>query len=292
VSEDLKYLVTGAGGQLGSEWLRFLQKQGSAFKAFGSDELDITDASAVSSSIETVKPDIVINCAAYTNVDRAESEPEAAYSVNRDGVGNLAKACRDVGILMVHYSTDYVFPGRKDDENNYPDGYPEDAAPGPVNRYGKTKLAGEEVLLKSGTDFLLIRVSWLCGPGGSNFINSMLRLRGDRESVNVVDDQTGSPSYTFDVVEKTDRLIRRDKRGIFHISSGGKLSWADFAAEIFRLTGSGTVVNRIPSSEYPMDAARPAFSLLSKQKLIHAGLKPVDWKKGLNNFLELQRQNA
>lgn len=285
-------MVTGAGGQLGSEWVRFLEKRGYPFNAFGSDELDITNSQAIASSFKSVEPDIVINCAAYTNVDRAESEPEKAYRVNRDGVRNLAAECRNNGALLVHYSTDYVFPGKKEDIEIYPDGYTEDADTGPVNQYGKTKRAGERELIESGTDFLLIRVSWLCGPDGSNFINTMLRLGSERDIVNVVDDQTGSPAYTFDVVEKTDALIRSNLRGIFHISSGGKLTWADFAEEIFRMSGSETAVNRISSYEYPMDAERPAFSLLSKQKLIRAGLRPVDWKDGLNELLKLQRQNA
>jgi len=292
VNKKFTYLVTGAGGQLGSEWVRFLEKKGYSYKAFGSGELDITDPAAVITSMNWVNPDIVINCAAYTNVDRAESETEKAYSVNREGVKNLAGACRAAGILLVHYSTDYVFPGKKEDEEIYPEGYSEDAETNPVNQYGKTKLAGERELIESGADFLLIRVSWLCGPGGSNFVNTMLRLASERDTVNVVDDQAGSPAYTFDVVEKTDALIRSGERGIYHISSEGKLTWADFAEEIFRISGLETAVNRISSDEYPMDAGRPAFSLLSKKKLIRAGLRPVNWKDGLNELLKLQRQNV
>ncbi|MDX1592499.1 MAG: NAD(P)-dependent oxidoreductase, partial [Balneolaceae bacterium] len=192
--------------------------------------------------------------------------------------------------ILVHFSTDYVFPGKSADRIIYPKGYPEDAARKPVNIYGESKLAGELELEKSDAEWLLIRVSWLCSPFGKNFVNTMIRLGSVKNKLSVVEDQIGSPTYTFDVVAKTRKLLGRGKRGTFHVSSEGAISWADFAEEIFHITEMNVEVERVPSSEYPTDAERPAFSLLSTEKIRTVGLSPREWKEGLKQLIELRGQ--
>ena len=281
----MNYLITGAGGQLGKEWANYLQQKSIAHEAFDSAEMDITDVETVHKLITDINPHVIINCAGYTNVDQAEDEVDKAFLVNRVGVQNLCDAAKTVGAKMVHYSTDYVFSGSAEDATSFPDGYPESASVNPQNAYGKSKFEGEQILCKSDVDFLLIRVSWLCAPEGKNFVNTMLRLGSERDLLTVVDDQIGSPTYTFDLVEKTVELLRQNQSGLFHISCSGKLSWADFAEEILRMSGIKTTVRRVSSSEFKTKAKRPAFSLLSKQKIIDLGIDPLDWKSGLKQLL-------
>lgn len=286
----MKFLVTGAGGQLGQEWTRFLSGRKAEYTAYNSEELDITNFDRVEEVLRKDAPDVVINCAAYTWVDQAEKEPDKAFLINETGVRYLLDACRTADAKLVHYSTDYVFPGKRSDSKRYPDGYPEHAETGPVNIYGKSKLAGEIVLEKSGIHWLMIRVSWLCGADGNNFVKTMIRLAGERDSLNVVNDQTGSPSFTLDVVEKTFGLLQKGEEGIYHISSSGKISWAEFAKEIFLQTGQQVVVNEVSSSEFKTTAKRPGFSLLCNSKITDSGFRQVDWKKGLRELI-LQLEN-
>ena len=282
----MKYLITGAGGQLGMEWVQYAQANDLSFSSYTSTELDITDEKQVAETFRNLSPDVVINCAAYTKVDLAEKEIQKAYSVNAGGVKNLASACNKVGAKLVHFSTDYVFSGVITDKETYPGGYPEDAGCNPINVYGESKREGEILLQQHLSDFLLIRVSWLCGQFGSNFVKTMLRLAESRNEISVVDDQFGSPSYAFDVVEKTDRLIKRSAIGMYHISSYGMLSWADYAEEIFRQMKLSVKVKRISSGQYPVDADRPAYSLLCNKKMENAGIKPLDWRDGLSQLLQ------
>lgn len=287
----MKYLVTGAQGQLGSEWVKQLEKGGYTFSGYGSGDLDITDPTSVQLALKNDRPDVLINCAAYTHVDRAEAESEKAFSVNKEGVKHLAEYCLKYNIKLVHFSTDYVFPGNQSDEETFPGGYPEKADTNPVNVYGKSKLAGEKELLKVCPDHLLIRVSWLCGAYGSNFVKTMLRLAKNHTEIRVVQDQTGSPSFTFDVVEKTLALLQLKEKGCFHISCSGRVSWAGFAEEIFAQAGQQVRVVRIPSAEYKTEAKRPAFSLLSNKKCTNLGLTQVHWKQGIQSLLtELNEQ--
>lgn len=281
----MKYLITGATGQLGREWVHFLDEKKLPYKAFSSSELDITDSTKVDQKFKELRPDIVINCAAYTNVDGAESESKKAFLVNETGVQNLVNACRSVDAKLVHYSTDYVFSGSEEDQKKYPNGYPETALTDPINVYGKSKEAGEKILQQSNVEWMLIRVSWLCGRFGNNFVKTMLRLSAERDELNVVDDQIGCPSLAFDVVEKTFQLLGKDSTGIFHISCEGKISWADFAEEIFEQSGSQVKIDRITSDQYPFTARRPLFTLLSNKKAKEAGLKPLSWKIGLDKLL-------
>lgn len=284
----MKFLITGANGQLGSEWVSRLTDLRREFVAYGSDRLDITNQSQTQELITSEKPDVVINCAAYTNVDRAESETEKAFLVNEYGVRNLINVCKENGSKLVHFSTDYVFAGDAADRTKFPEGYPEDASTDPVNRYGASKRAGELVLEEScpQSEWLLIRVSWLCGRYGSNFVKTMLKLSADKKEIPVVMDQTGSPSYAFDVVDKTIQLLESGCSGTFHISSSDEISWAQFAEEIFKISGMRTKVLSIPSDQYQTVAKRPSFSLLSKGKIQKNGLEPINWGLGLVKLLK------
>lgn len=282
----MKYLITGGTGQLGREWVYYLNDHELSFEAFSSSELDITDGEAVAQKLNAFQPTVVINCAAYTDVDGAESESEKAFLVNETGVKNLADACESVGAKLVHYSTDYVFSGSKTDQQKYPDGYPEDAETDPVNVYGKSKAAGEKILQQADCEWMLIRVSWLCGRYGDNFIKTMLRFGSERDELSVVDDQIGCPSLAFDVVEKTDQLIEKKETGIFHISCTGKISWADLAEEVFNQSKFKVDLHRVTSDEYSFTATRPMFTLLSIKKAKEAGLTPLAWKTGLKQLLK------
>lgn len=281
----MKYLITGANGQLGREWVRYLSAKDAVVTATTSEQLDITDLHSVTEALNEIVPDVVINCAAYTKVDQAEADFDKAMSVNRDGVKNLITACANTDSKLVHFSTDYVFSGSQKDRDTFPGGYPEDAETDPVNRYGYSKRAGEIELEKSDIDWLLIRVSWLCGSHGSNFVKTMLRLGNEHGKVSVVEDQTGSPSYTFDVAEKTHQMLKQDLTGIYHVSCSGEVSWADFAEAIFSEKGQLTTLNRITTAQFKTIAKRPSFSLLNKDKMKHKGLKPLDWREGLQRLM-------
>jgi len=279
-------LITGAGGQLGREWVDYLEGRSHNIYAFGSNRLDITKPKQIEEVFDEYSPDLVINCAAYTNVDKAEDEPEKAFLINEGGVKNLASACKERRIKLVHFSTDYVFSGSEKDARTFPDGYPEDGPINPLNVYGKSKRAGEIALENSGADWLTIRVSWLCGRYGGNFVKTMLRFAESRSELDIVKDQIGSPTFCFDVAAKTMSLIDREMSGYFHISSKGKISWYDFADKIFEITGHKIHLNPVLSSEFKTKSDRPAFSLLSTAKIESAGLKPLVWDDGLEQLIQ------
>lgn len=283
----MKFLITGAGGQLGREWVCYLKEKKIPYTAYHSSELDITNKVTLFETIVKDKPDVVVNCAAYTRVDDAEDHKNKAFFVNRDGVKYLSDACKKTQSKLIHYSTDYVFSGSLEDKNKYPDGYPENAETAPVNAYGESKRAGETILEENNfVNTLLIRVAWLCGAHGSNFVKTMLRLSENREEIGVVYDQYGSPSFTFDVVDKSMLLLNKNKTGIFHISGKGLISWADFAEEIFAKMEIKTKVKRITSSQFPQKAKRPDFSYLSTDKLENMNVDVLHWVKGLGLLLD------
>lgn len=281
----MKILITGAGGQLGREWVDFLSDTDHDLLALSSSDLDITKSDVIHTLFSEENPDLLINCAAYTQVDDAEDNPEDAYSVNEIGVQNLAHACKRHHVYLVHFSTDYVFAGNKADQKKLPNGYDEEFPPSPQNVYGKSKRGGEQAIEKFADQWMIIRVSWLCGKHGHNFIKTILRLSKEKSELRVVDDQTGAPTFCFDVVEKTMKLIEMDQTGYFHISSDGATTWYGVAEELIRLTGSETKLKAVSSSEYEMKAERPAYSLLNTHKIEELGLKPLDWKKGMETML-------
>lgn len=282
----MRILITGAGGQLGKEWVNYCTHSGISFEAFTSKALDITNTQEVERLTEKVNPTVLINCAAYTKVDQAEDEEEKAEEINSIAVGNLSKVCAEKSIKLVHYSTDYVFPGSKEDQNKYPQGYDEEAPTSPKNAYGRTKYNGELAIVASGCEHLILRVSWLCGLYGNNFVKTMLRLGQEREELSVVNDQFGCPAFTKDVVVQTHELLKATKSGVFHLGSEGIISWYDFALEIFQLKEIKVKVNPVGSNKYPTKALRPSFSKLSTKKISTIPtIKILGWKEGLQNLI-------
>lgn len=240
-------------------------------------EVDITNREEVIAYVDTIAPDIIINAAAYTAVDKAESEEALATRINGEAPGNLAESAKNIGALLIHYSTDYIFDGSN------PSGYTEDAIErAPLNAYGRGKLIGEERILQSGCRYCVIRTSWLFGPHGKNFVDTMLRLGTEKSELNIVADQIGCPTYTLDLAEATHTLIQSGETGIFHLTNSEPVTWADFATEIFRLSGLSTQVHKIPTSAYPTPAKRPACSILLNTR------RPQlrSWKEGLRDYLK------
>jgi dTDP-4-dehydrorhamnose reductase len=282
----MRYLIFGAGGQLGQEWCHRLREEGVPHQALGSADCDITKPDEVADFLDLVKPETVVNCAAYTKVDKAESEPERAFLVNGMAVGRLAKACADRKIRLIHYSTDYVFQGSREDASRFREGYPEDHEPAPIGVYGASKADGERRFLDSGVDGLLIRVAWLCGRHGPNFVKTMLRLAGERPELRVVADQRGSPSFTDNVVANSLYLDGLGLGGTWHVASTGLTTWHGLASEALSVKGFDTPVIPITTEDYPTPALRPAFSKLSVRKLEELpGTRVEDWRVGLARML-------
>ena len=274
----MKIFITGANGQLGRELQKRLQ--GTDFRATDVQELDITDESAVASMIGGYKPDVVIHGAAWTQVDAAEEKPDLAWQVNAIGTQNIAKACRPNDATMVYISTDYVFSG----EGNLP--FAVDAEKFPVNMYGMTKLFGEQAVQMLLRKYFIIRISWVFGKNGNNFIKTMLRLGKERKELNVVADQWGSPTYTADLAPLICDMIETEKYGVYHATNEGITCWADFAAVIFKETGISCEVHPIPTEAYPTRAQRPKNSRLSKKSLDAAGFHRLpDWRDALKRYL-------
>ena len=275
----MKVLVTGVNGQLGHDVSLVLKDRGMDVIAPTRSDMDITDKDAVDSFFERNRSDAVIHCAAYTAVDRAEDETEQCRKVNVGGTANIVRNCERYGIPMMYISTDYVFNGSGDRPWEPLD--PTD----PVNAYGLSKRDGETEVLRIRKHFI-IRISWVFGINGSNFIKTMRRLSETRDEVNVVDDQYGSPTYTRDLAELLADMIVTDRYGIYHAHNEGVCTWADVAEETFRLSGLGTKVNRITTDQYPMRAKRPMNSRMSTDSLKENGFRSLpDWKDALSRFV-------
>lgn len=283
----MKLLITGAGGQLGKEWVDFCNEHGVSYNSFSSNELDITDEDRVAKVISDSAPDVLINCAAYTKVDEAEDNKQVALKVNAESVKKMAALCKTYHIKLVHFSTDYVFPGNSSDKENFPKGYREEDSTDPVNVYGYSKLKGEDAIKKSDCDYLILRVSWLCGQYGHNFVKTMLKLGVEKDELNVVNDQFGAPTFANQVVEQTFELLHKNKTGTFHLSSEGMTTWYHFSKEIFKQKGIHVKVNPVSSADFPTKAERPNFSKLSTQKISNVdGILIQDWKAGLQRLLK------
>ena len=277
----MKVLVTGASGQLGYDVCLELERRAIPFCAPTSQEMDITDREAVLRCMEDTRPDAVIHCAAYTKVDLAEDEPEKCWAVNADGTRNIAEACRKLGSSMLYISTDYVFPG--DGDRFYE---PTDPV-GPTNVYGRSKLTGELAVQSLLDKYFIVRISWVFGKNGNNFVKTMLRLAETRTELNVVCDQIGSPTYTADLAPLLCDMVQTEKYGIYHATNEDICSWAEFAQEIFRLSGKDVAVHLISSSAYPAKAKRPLNSRLSKQCLQNSGFcRLPSWQNALKHYLE------
>jgi dTDP-4-dehydrorhamnose reductase len=256
-----------------------------AYAAYDYPEIDITQPQAVRELIAAVKPRAVVNCAAYTNVDKAESDEEAAYRVNALGPKHLAQACGDLDIELVHISTDYVFSGDPIIENGAPRQYIEEDVCAPATAYGRTKLAGERFVQGGCGKWYILRTAWLYGDGG-NFVRTMLRLAETSDMLRVVDDQIGSPTSTADLAEAIPALIGSGAYGLYHATCEGRCSWYEFAKKIFALRGRDMRVVPVTSAEYPRPAPRPKWSVLENAHLKRAGWNTFrPWEDALEEYL-------
>lgn len=277
----MKILVTGYNGQLGYDVVKELNSRSVECRGVDREDFDITDRDETVGYICDYAPDAVIHCAAYTAVDRAEDDEENCRKVNADGTENIAVACEKLRAKMLYVSTDYVYGG----DGEAP--FETDSPTNPKNVYGVTKLEGEKAVMKYIDKFFIVRTSWVFGINGSNFVKTMLRLGDEKKSLNVVCDQVGSPTYTPDLARLICDLIVTEKYGIYHGTNENFCSWAEFAEEIMKLGGKKTVINPVPSSEYPTKAERPHNSRLSKKCLDEAGIKRLPtWQDALKRFLK------
>lgn len=277
----MKILVTGYNGQLGYDVVKELNSRSVECRGVDREDFDITDRDETVGYICDYAPDAVIHCAAYTAVDRAEDDEENCRKVNADGTENIAVACEKLRAKMLYVSTDYVYGG----DGEAP--FETDSPTNPKNVYGVTKLEGEKAVMKYIDKFFIVRTSWVFGINGNNFVKTMLRLGNEKENLNVVCDQVGSPTYTPDLARLICDLIVTEKYGIYHVTNENFCSWAEFAAEIMNLGGKKTVINPVPSSEYPTKAERPHNSRLSKKCLDEAGIKRLPtWQDALKRFLK------
>jgi dTDP-4-dehydrorhamnose reductase len=277
----MKILVTGVTGQLGYDVLKEGVKRGFEIKGIGSEDLDITNEYAVNNYINTFKPDAIIHCAAYTAVDKAETDRDYCWKVNVEGTKYLANTARQLNIKFMYISTDYVFDG----VGELP--FDETTKPNPVGFYGLTKYEGEKIVQSMLSKMFIVRISWVFGLNGNNFVKTMLRLAETHDEINVVGDQVGSPTNTFDLSLLLLDMVQTEKYGIYHATNEGFCSWAEFANEIFCLAGKNTKVNVISSEEYPTLAVRPKNSRLSNQNLINNKFIPLQpWRVSLENYIK------
>ena len=305
-SKDMRVFVTGVAGQLGHDCVNELVKRG--HEAVGSDvvhiaapysganvptpiarmdyvQLDITDQAAVTTTIEEIKPDAIIHCAAWTAVDAAEDEENKpkVHAINVDGTRYIAEAAKANNSKLLYLSTDYVFDGKGErpwqpDDKNY----------APLNYYGQTKLEGEMAVAKNLDKFFIVRIAWVFGLNGKNFIKTMINVGKTHDTVRVVDDQIGTPTYTFDLARLLVDMIETEKYGYYHATNeGGYISWADLAKESYLVAGMNVKVNRVTTAEYGLSkAARPENSRLDKSKLVECGFKPLpDWKDAVKRYI-------
>ena len=273
----MKLLVTGAAGMLGRDVMLAAGNAGHDVVGFGRAELDITAAAALEKKLDLERPDVVLNCAAWTDVDGAEDAEEAAFAVNGSGAGSVAAAAAKIGAAVVYVSTDYVFDGAKAAP------YVESDQPAPLSAYGRTKLAGEEATAAANKRHFIVRSAGLFGIGGPNFVETMLRLATMQKEVTVVRDQVGSPTYTWHLAYGIVRLIEGLEYGIHHMAAAGKCSWYEFAREIFEQAKADCHVLSITSEEFGAAATRPPFSALTSQRE-HA-IRLPSWHDGLAGYL-------
>lgn len=290
-------LVLGGTGQVGGALLRALDAAGIAWRASTRTgalpdgrpcaRVDLAEPGSAAAAIATLRPALVINATAYTAVDKAESEPALAQRINAEAVSEIGEAAKRAGARVVHYSTDYVFPG----DATRP--YSEDDATGPVSAYGRSKLAGEQALTVSGADALTLRLAWVYAATGQNFLRTMLRVGSERDALRVVADQIGAPTPAHWIADATLRAIDAGASGLYHLTPQGQTSWHGYAESIFEgavargLLGHAPRVDAISTSEYPTPAARPAWSVLDSSKLQRdAGVRMPDWRRGLDEVLD------
>jgi dTDP-4-dehydrorhamnose reductase len=282
----LRILLTGRNGQVGWELLKALAPLGEIV-APARAELDLRDAARIREEVRAANPDVIVNAAAYTAVDKAESERDAAFAVNAGAPGVLAEEAKRSGALLVHYSTDYVFDGTKASP------YVEEDAPNPINVYGESKLEGERAIAVSGCRYLMLRTSWVYGPRGSNFMLTMLRLAKERPELRVVDDQVGAPTSSLAIARATAQLLRPGAHGLYHLAAAGQTSWCGFARAILARAGIATPVTAIRTEDYPTPAKRPRNSRLDCSRLrADFGVTLAPWDEALAETMAARSYNS
>ena len=276
----MKILITGSNGMLGHDLCEVLDSHELILTT--SKTLDITDQSHVMDFICDIKPDIVINSAAYTDVDGCEENKDLAYSVNGDGVKNLALACREIDACLVHISTDYVFDGSATEP------IAEDGQIGPISVYGKSKLRGEEAIQEILDKYFIVRTAWLYGINGKNFPKTMLELAENHSEITVVYDEVGTPTYTPDLAYGISELIETDYYGIYHLTNSGKCSWCEFSRYIFEIAEKDVNVVPVTAAEFARPAPRPSYSVLENKNWVEHGFKPLrDYKEAIQEYIGL-----
>lgn len=277
----MKVLVTGVNGQLGYDVVKELEKREHQAVGVDRERMDLTSTEQIKECIENVKPEAIIHCAAYTAVDKAEDEEELCRRVNAIATKEIAEHAKELDIPMIYISTDYVFDGTKNGE------YKEEDTPNPINVYGKTKHEGELYVQKLLEKYYIVRISWVFGENGNNFVDTMFRLSKGRDKLNIINDQVGSPTYTKDLARLLVDMIETDKYGIYHATNEEYCTWYEFANEIFNVYNASIEVNPIATSEYPTKAKRPMNSKMNKDKLnINGFIKLRAWKDALKDYIE------
>ena len=276
----MKILVTGATGQLGYDVCKQLTALGIENKGLGSKDCDLTDPGQVRTVFKAYAPDAVIHCAAYTQVDKAETEVALCRKINVEGTRSIAQVCNELGAKMLYISTDYVFDGKGERP------FDTDAPIDPKNVYGRSKADGETAVCQELLKYFIVRISWVFGENGNNFVKTMLRLGKDKDILNVVNDQIGSPTYTADLAKLLADMIQTEQYGIYHATNEGFCSWADFAEAIMEQANLNCKIKGIPTTDYPTPAARPLNSRLSKRSLDAAGFERLpSWQDALQRYL-------
>lgn len=278
----MKVLVTGVKGQLGYDVVNELEKRGIEAVGVDIEEMDITDAASVSSVIHREMPDAVIHCAAYTAVDAAEENEALCRRVNADGTRNIAQVCKELNCKMIYISTDYVFGGQGERPWE-----PEDDRD-PQSVYGQTKYEGELAVQELLDKYFIVRIAWVFGVNGKNFVKTMLKLSENHDTITVVNDQFGSPTYTYDLARLLVDMVLTEKYGVYHATNEGICSWYDFACAIFEEAGIDMTVKPVSTAEYGAKASRPANSRMSKEKLTENGFERLPaWRDALKRYLEV-----
>lgn len=276
----MKVLVTGVNGQLGYDVVKELEQRG--HEAIGVDRkmMDLTSTEQIKECIEDINPEAIIHCAAYTAVDKAEDEEELCRRVNATATKDIAECAKKIDIPMIYISTDYVFDGTKVGE------YTEEDTPNPINVYGKTKHEGEVYVQELLERYYIVRISWVFGENGNNFIDTMLRLAKERKSINVINDQIGSPTYTKDLSRLLVDMITSEKYGVYHVTNEGVCSWYEFAKEIFEIANIDIELNPITTDKYPTKAKRPMNSKMSKNRVYNNKFNKLrHWKEAVNDYI-------
>lgn len=281
VENKMRILVTGANGQLGHDVVVQGKKQGLDIIGVDIEDMDIRDDKQVQKVLKSSNAQAVIHCAAYTAVDAAEDNAELCYQINSEGTKNIARICKELNIKLLYISTDYVFNGEGSDP------WQEDDLRDPINTYGKAKCEGELAVEKYLNQYFIVRIAWVFGKNGTNFVKTMLNLAKTKDSISVVSDQIGSPTYTVDLSVLLLEMIQSEHYGHYHVTNEGICSWYEFAVEIFRQAKQEVEVIPIDSSQFPTKAKRPHNSRMSKVKLDKQGFKRLpDWKDALKRYLD------